>query len=94
MKGRRACWSLRGAGNLARLLCLKHTTGYGHLFSSTETGQGQKTAETYRAPLSAGRIRKAVGRGYESPLQATTSCQAQRLKQILAPVPLPDFKIT
>ena len=25
MKGRRACWSIRGADNLAALLCLKHT---------------------------------------------------------------------
>jgi len=25
MKGRRACWSIKGGGNLARILCLKHT---------------------------------------------------------------------
>ncbi|MGN1023723.1 MAG: ISLre2 family transposase [Lachnospiraceae bacterium] len=94
MKGRRACWSLRGAGNLARLLCLKHTTGYGHLFSRTETGRERKTLEEYRAPLSAGRIRETVGRGYESPLRAGTLCQAWWLKQILAPTPLADLKLT
>lgn len=94
MKGRRACWSLRGAGNLARLLCLKHTTGCGHLFSRTETGRERKALEEYHAPLSAGRIRETVGRGYESPLQAGTLCQAWWLKQILAPTPLADLKLT
>ena len=94
MKGRRSCWSLRGAGNLAHLLCLKYTTGYGQLFSRTETGCERKTAETIHAPLSAGRIKETVGRGYESPLQVTTLCRTSWLKKILAPIPLSKLKIT
>ena len=41
MKGRRACWSIRGANNLTALLCLKHTgrlaaamTGLGRIIPS------------------------------------------------------------
>ena len=33
MKGGRRCWSIRGANNLANLLCMKHTTGMDGLFS-------------------------------------------------------------
>ena len=38
MKGRRACWSIRGATNLANLLCLYHTTGLSVLISFTVEG--------------------------------------------------------
>ena len=33
MKGRRACWSIAGAENLARILCLKHTKRFDSLES-------------------------------------------------------------
>lgn len=66
MKGRRACWSIRGAGNLANLLCLKHTTGLANLFSRTETGWERKTGEEYTQPLSAGRVPTRLGKGYEA----------------------------
>ena len=36
MKDRRCCWSIQGADHLASLLCLKHTTGLGALFSAVE----------------------------------------------------------
>lgn len=68
MKGRRACWSVRGAENLGALLCLKHTTGYGHLFGRATTGLERKIQEEYCAPLSARKIRETSGKGYESPL--------------------------
>ena len=33
MKGRRACWSIRGGGNLVNLLCMYHTSGFEDLFA-------------------------------------------------------------
>lgn len=66
MKGRRACWSIRGAGHLAHLLCLKYTTGLSDLFSRTETGWERKTGEEYIQPLSAGRAPTRSGKGYEA----------------------------
>ena len=66
MKGRRACWSIAGGGNLARLLCLKYTTGYGNLFSRARTGEERKIQEEYREPLSASKVKETCGKGYES----------------------------
>ena len=65
MKGRRACWSIRGATNLANLLCLYHTTG----FSGMLTGFALPTGETPTAddwkPLSASKVPRIAGKGYE-----------------------------
>lgn len=66
MKGRRACWSIAGGGNLARLLCLKHTIGYGNLFSLSRTEEERKVQVEYQEPLSARKIGETCGKGYES----------------------------
>ncbi len=63
MKGRRACWSIRGADNLAALLCLKHT---GRL-PAVLSGLGPIVpADAEPAPmgLSAGQVSERVGKGY------------------------------
>jgi hypothetical protein len=64
MKGRRACWSISGGNNMARILCLKHT---GRL---TQTLQGlatsilpQRYAEEVTAPLSAAKAPVYDGKG-------------------------------
>ena len=60
MKGGRCCWSIRGANNLASLLCLKHTTGLDGLFTGLapsllpepvwiDTGRPTSASETPRS---------------------------------------------
>lgn len=63
MKGRRACWSVRGADNLAALLCLKHT---GRL-SAVLSGLGPIVpADVKPIPigLSSTKVPERVGKGY------------------------------
>ena len=65
MKGRRACWSIEGGNNLARLLCLK-TTGY---LSERIRAIGtvclpEKYAEEKTITLSAAKVSLRVGKGY------------------------------
>jgi hypothetical protein len=63
MKGRRACWSVRGADNLAALLCLKHTerlaavlSGFGPIVSAD--------TDPVVAGLSSYQVPERVGKGY------------------------------
>ena len=74
MKGRRCCWSIQGANNLAALLCLEHTTGFGHLFSGLEPLPGPDpdidTVDTGK-PISAARMPSTVGKGNECYSRAT-----------------------
>ena len=72
MKGRRACWSERGANNLAVLLCQRHTIGFEGLFAPLPTlpqlpSLPQKEPEFVDTmPLySADKIPRREGRGYE-----------------------------
>lgn len=90
MKGRRACWSIAGGENLAQLLCLKHTTGYGNLFSRSGTGEERKIQEEYREPLSACKIRETCGKGYESAFGRMVS-SAGWLRKIFAPWSVSDL---
>lgn len=63
MKGRRACWSVRGADNLAALLCLRHT---GRL-SAVLSDFGPivpADAEQVVVGLSSHQVPERVGRGY------------------------------
>ncbi len=64
MKGRRACWSIRGATNLANLLCLYHTTGFSGMFTCFALPTAE-TAVSDRKPLSASKIPLKTGKGYE-----------------------------
>jgi hypothetical protein len=80
MKGRRRCWSIDGANNLGRLLCLKHTgklsDAIGHL---TAISLPEKYAEEVTVSFSAADISHTVGKGYDG------------YRQSLAP-PSPDYK--
>jgi len=81
MKGRRACWSINGGDNLARLLCLKVT---GKL---SETLRGlsalvlpEHYADEIEAGLSAAKIPEREGKGFNG------------FKQFLIPSSLPWMK--
>lgn len=67
MKGRRACWSVRGGNNLARLLCLKHTGRLSDALASLSTAfLPAKYAEEITVNMTVSKTPKADGKGYES----------------------------
>jgi len=72
MKGRRACWSIRGGENLARILTRKHT---GKLSQSLETLDKTALPEQYakvvEVELSAAKIPKREGKGYNGFTRST-----------------------
>ena len=71
MKGRRACWSIRGATNLANLLCLYHTTGFSGMFTGFALpAEETPTADDWK-PLSASKVPLKAGKGYECRSRAT-----------------------
>ena len=70
MKGRRACWSIRGATNLANLLCLYHTTGFAGMFTGFAV-PAAKTPSSDWKPLSASKVPLKAGKGYECRSRAT-----------------------
>lgn len=72
MKGRRACWSVRGATNLANLLCLYHTTGFEGMFTDFALPTAKMTASDWK-PLSASKAPLKEGKGYECRSRATVS---------------------
>jgi len=66
MKGGRACWSVNGGNNLARLLTLKHTNKlHNTLDHLTNCFLPQKFAEEITVRMSASQAPKQDGRGFE-----------------------------
>lgn len=66
MKDRRCCWSINGANHLASLLCLKHTTGMGGLFSDVEPMPVPEEAWIDTGnPISASKMPTVSGSGLE-----------------------------
>ena len=66
MKGRRACWSVDGGNNLARLLCLKHTGKLPNTLQNlTTVALPEKYAEEILIGLSPSNIAKSTGKGYD-----------------------------
>lgn len=63
MKGRRACWSVRGADNLAALLCLKHTGRLSAVLSSIGPIV-PADIELVASGLSSAKVPERVGKGY------------------------------
>lgn len=64
MKGRRACWSIEGANNLARLLCLKMTGKLSERIGALSAiSLPEKYAEEQRITLSASKIPLRIGKG-------------------------------
>ena len=73
MKGGRACWSVNGGNNLARLLTLKHTSKlHNTLDRLTNCFLPQKYAEEVTVKMSASQAPKQDGRGYE-PVRASAA---------------------
>jgi hypothetical protein len=65
MKGRRACWSINGGGNLARLLCLRATGKLPQtLRSLTAFALPDKYAEEAVSVLTSAKVAKSEGKGY------------------------------
>lgn len=66
MKGRRACWSVKGGNNLARLLCLK-STGFLSDTLQNLTGRAlpEKYAEEVTVKMTSTNAPKWDGKGYE-----------------------------
>ena len=81
MKGRRACWSIKGGNNLARLLCLKAT---GKLVETLRSLSAfvlpEHYAEEIEIGLSAAKIPLQEGKGYNG------------FKQMLIPSSMPWMK--
>jgi len=65
MKGRRACWSIKGANNLARLLCLKHTDRLKEFLENMSSSVIPEVyVEEVVAKTSAAMIPEQTGKGY------------------------------
>lgn len=68
MKDRRSCWSIAGADNLAGLLCLKYTTGFGELFQPLPPPPKPEAKEEEAGEtLPAAKLPERIGKGYEFP---------------------------
>jgi len=66
MKGRRAAWSIRGGGNLGRLLCLKTTKRLKSVLCSVMgCGLPERYVEEITKPLKASQVEKSIGKGYD-----------------------------
>ena len=70
MKGRRRNWSIAGGNNLARLLCLKATGKLRDALSVMTSHMPERYAEEIFTALSATKIAKSVGKGYNGTHQA------------------------
>jgi len=65
MKGRRACWSINGGNNLARLLTLKASRKLNETISNlTSAILGEKYSQEIQTPLTAAKSPITTGSGY------------------------------
>lgn len=67
MKDRRACWSIKGASNLASLLCLKYTDQMGDVLPLLVAGRVPEIYQVHNETpltLSAAKVPETVGKGY------------------------------
>jgi hypothetical protein len=65
MKGRRACWSINGGNNLARLLTLKASRKLNETISNlTSAILGEKYSYEIQTPLTAAKSPSTIGSGY------------------------------
>jgi hypothetical protein len=94
MKGRRACWSIKGGNNLARLLCLNATKRLPQTLQNlTSAVLPERYAEEILTGFSPTKIAKSVGKGYNGYRQATCPPKPDYkwLKQMGALRPLSDM---
>lgn len=72
MKGGRACWSVGGGNNIARLLCLKATGKLSETLKSLPSVVlPEKYAEEGVSVLTSAKVAKHIGQGYNGHHQAT-----------------------
>ena len=81
MKGRRANWSINGANHLASILCAYHTTGMQSIFGKQRELPPETIQPVESMPVSAAKVQKKVGHGYE-PEHSATLPNIPWLKQI------------
>ena len=84
MKGRRACWSVNGGNNLARLLCLKFTNRLTETLKTlTACLLPERYAEEIPIILSA-KVPKSEGKGYNGFHQMLIPSAMKELKELAA----------
>jgi len=91
MKGGRACWSINGGNNLARLLCLRHTQRLSTTLQSLSSCvlPERYTEETLiKSNFSAAQIPPHEGKGYNGFKQTLIPSNQKWLKDIAAIKPL------
>jgi hypothetical protein len=89
MKGRRACWSINGGNNLARLLCLKATKTLHSTLQYLGTGSiPEKYAEEVTVRMSAAKVPEFEGHGYNGFKQMMVPSSMKWMKDIAAIKPL------
>jgi len=82
MKGRRACWSIKGGNNLAALLCSYYTNA----------PLNSKPKDEMTAPvLSAAKVPETIGKGYEYARNISIPSNLRWLKSISAYKPLSNL---
>ena len=83
MKGRRMNWSIKGANNLASILCAYHTTGMENLFA--DMPRDPEEIEEWIDdidPLKSWENPLAIGKGYEYPTGVSTQGSAYWFRDI------------
>jgi len=89
MKDRRHCWSISGAENLARLLCLKHTGKLrGVLDKLSAVVLPERYTEEVKVAFSAAKVPQREGKGYNGFHHALIPSTQKWLKEITALKPL------
>jgi hypothetical protein len=94
MKGRRFCWSINGANNLARLLCLKTTEKLSEALQKLGSlVLPERYAEEIEIKMSAAGIPSREGKGYNGFQQATVPPSMPWMKDLAALRPLSQMQL-
>jgi len=88
MKGGRACWSIKGGNNLARLLCLKHTHRISAALENLSTCVLPERYVEEIVTISVAKIPPRVGKGYNGFKQTLIPSSQKWLKDIAVIKPL------
>lgn len=82
MKDNRCSWSIKGANNLAYLLCLYHTDRLDEVFKTVPDPTPFEEDIFDKAPLSVKQATATIGKGYEYPYTASIDPRETWLKDI------------
>jgi len=92
MKGRRACWSVKGGGNLARLLCLFFTSKLSETLQNlTNVVLPEKYAEEIEIKMSSKQVALREGKGYNGFKSAFIPSEMKWLKDLVSIKPLHEI---